>query len=88
MKNLNMRVHIEPAFTAEQWQLFTASMDCKNVAEKLNYELKIVVNGDSMSRAQIEQHMHQWMRKFAEYGAYDSEPIWFLQQVLDEIYGG
>lgn len=86
MKNLNMRVHIEPTFTAEEWQLFTASMDCAKVAEKLNYELKIVVNGGN-ERFQVEKHMEQWMRKFAEYGAYDSEPIWFLQQVLDEIYG-
>lgn len=86
MIGLNMRVHIEPAFTADDWQLYTASTDCSKVAEKLNYELKIIVNGGN-ERFQVEKHMHQWMQKFSEYGAYDSEPVWFLKQVLDEIYG-
>lgn len=86
MLALNMRVHIDPQFSADDWQLFTASMDCSKVAEKLNYELKIIVNGNN-ARVIVEKHMHQWMAKFAEYGANDSEPIWFLEQVLGEIYG-
>lgn len=86
MIGLNMRVHIEPAFTADDWQLFTASMDCAKVAEKLNYELKIIVNGGN-ERFQVEKHMEPWLQTFSAYGASDSEPRWFLKQVLDEIFG-
>ena len=83
---LNMHIQIDPQFSADDWQLLTRSMDCSKVAEKLNHELKIIVNGNN-ARSIVEKHMHQWMAKFAEYGANDTEPIWFLEQVIDEIYG-
>lgn len=81
-----MRVHIEPTFTADDWQLFTALPDCNAVAEKLNYELKIIVNSGS-ERFQVEKHMEPWLQRFSAYGASDSESRWFLKQVLDEIFG-
>jgi hypothetical protein len=85
IKNLNMVWTIDPQFTADQWKLYTASMDCNEAAKELNAALLAQVKS-GLNREQANVSMHNVMRKFAAYGAVDSEARWFLQDVLDEIY--
>jgi hypothetical protein len=86
IKNLNIVYKIDPQFTADQWQLYTASKDCTEASVELNEILRSRVNG-GLNREEVTQCMHRAMKKLSDYGAYDSEPTWFLENVLDVIYG-
>lgn len=86
IKNLNLTPTIRPSFTPEQWQLYTASVDCTHAARELNETLAEAVNAGN-SRSEVQQKMSVVMKKNAYFGACDSEPRWFLEDVLDEIYG-
>lgn len=88
MKNLEITrvVKIKALFTADQWQLYTSSMDCGNAADILNLTLNYHVN-QGHDRKTVESEMYKVMNQYSKYGATDSEPIWFLQDVLDRIYG-
>lgn len=75
-------------FSADQWELFTSTYargEIQNIADNLNrYLMELVNNG--YSRKDSEELMHTKMREFSKWGAYDSEPIRFLERVLDEVY--
>lgn len=86
MNNLGIRYNITAKFTASEWQLFTASMDCQDAANKLNAALEHAVNS-GWSRYEVEDYMDRVMVKLREFGAADSEPSYFLYEVLDRIYG-
>jgi hypothetical protein len=86
MKNIARQVKIYPKFSAGEWQLNTASRDCKPAADALNKALRLAVNTDGSTKDTAQEYMMSIMRQFAEYGAYDSEPIWFLRDVLTQVY--
>lgn len=88
MRNLQITraVKINAQFTAEQWQLFASSMDCSAAVDALNMTLNDQVNSGQNRRA-VESAMYKTMNQHSKYGATDSEPCWFLQDVLDRIYG-
>ena len=85
MRNLNMTVKIDPKFSAEDWQLYTASMKCTRVANSLNKSLKTLVNNGN-TREYVYDSMITIMAHYSNYGAYDTEPIWFLDCVLNQVY--
>ena len=57
----------------------------KIIASKLNAKLKECVNS-GFDQQQTEKIMINYMNKFSEYGAADSEPRSFLRLVLNKIY--
>ena len=85
MRNLNMTVKIDPKFSAEDWQLYTASMKCTRVANVLNSNLKKLVNA-GYGMDWVEREMHKVMVRYSSYGAYDTEPIWVLTDILNQVY--
>jgi hypothetical protein len=58
---------------------------CNNAAKALNYTLEKSVNA-GLNRDETQQAMNAVMHQFKDVGAYDSEPIYFLHYLLDEIY--
>ena len=75
-------------FSADQWELFTLSYprdEIENVANALNNALQDYVNNDYTKRETLSGMEHV-MKTYSKYGAYDSEPIYFLERVLEEIY--
>lgn len=89
MQGLTVSVQISAHFTADQWELYTASHPedvMATVAEELNTALSDAVNL-GLGRRAVEGRVHSVMIKNAKYGAADSEPIGFLQYVLDKVYG-
>ena len=79
-------VRVKVSFTAEQWQLYTASMPCGSAATTLNIELNQYVN-NGFTRAEVRTRMHVEMSRLRKTGAFDTEPRAFLETVLDEIFG-
>jgi hypothetical protein len=87
MRNLHVerKVKIDPSFDAEQWDIYTTMEDAEAVAEQLNKRLKFYVNS-GYDKSSVYEKMYETMQKYSGYGACDSEPIWFLNKVLSEIY--
>lgn len=86
MSKLNMSARIQPVFTGDDWGLYTASMDCSEAVNALNFALMFSVNigGD---REQVREHVDATMRQYDSFGSSDTEPRAFLEDVLDEIFG-
>lgn len=79
---------IEVAFTAHDWDLYEPdALFTAAVVGTLNRQLEACVNA-GMTKGQTLATMHALMCNFDEdTGATDSEPVAFLERVLDEIYG-
>jgi len=88
MKNLHVKriVKIEACFTAGQWQLYSDDqIIAACVAGELNREIERCVNL-GYAKEDTSRFVRSVMRQRAEFGADDTEPHRFLEQVLDEIY--
>ncbi len=75
-------------FSADQWGLLTATFprdEIEDVANRLNNQLNEYVN-DEYTVTEVRNGMHHYMLNCKNYGAYDTEPRNFLEQVLEEIY--
>ena len=75
-------------FSADQWELYTNAYprdEIQAVADDLNRCLQDLADGD-YPRGEALEYMHGKMKEYAKYGAYDSEPLYFLEDVLNEIY--
>lgn len=89
MINMSVKKHIEVDFTAEQWDLFThkySYQEVKKVADDLNRCLEQEYNAGK-SKMNVAMQVGNMMRSYSKYGANDSEPHWFLERVLNELYG-
>lgn len=86
MQNLTVQHKIKVEFTPEQWQLFTTRRGCKRVTKTLNTTLTRLVNSRKEC-FEVYRDMLGVMAKYHEYGAVDTEPVMFLEQALNTIYG-
>lgn len=89
MRNLTIRKHIKCEFTPNQWELYTHAFDeetLRAVALDLNESLEVLFNSGESKRFTLDTMLGE-LKKNKKYGACDSESIYFLQSVLDEIYG-
>ncbi len=77
---------IKATFTAEEWRLFTESMDCEYVTRILNEQL-VLSCGTHSDRNETEREMEGIMSQFSHFGASEAEPREHLTHVLDYIYG-
>jgi len=87
MENLKVRKNISVNFTGDQWELYTESMNCSAAVYTLNEYLEHLVNEGQYDKKTVLNKMFDKMKDFSSYGACDSEPIWFIQKVVEEIYG-
>ena len=89
MKNLSIRktLTIQCDFTADQWQLFTHSFEKEEIdliAMDLNRLLEHKVN-TGCDYSNTYKDMFDLMKKYSKYGACDSEPLYFLEDILEEL---
>ena len=90
MINLEVTRKITVDFTAEQWGLYTHSFpyrETANIARDLNESLEILFNDVNNSKAYVLMQMMNELKRFRKYGAADSEPMYFLERVVNELYG-
>lgn len=85
MRGLKKKVQIDASFSADDWQLYTSSLDCAMAASCLNAMLMALVNQGN-SRHEVEVGMSKEMSRLSKYGASDSEPRYVLECILDEVY--
>ncbi len=79
--------------TAEEWQLYTKSMDCSKATKAINSRLnafirqgrKKIATGnhhpEKVAKA-VESDMFYFMERYGKYGAIDTEPLNVLHKVI------
>lgn len=70
---------------ADDWQLFTASMNCTAAARALN-----IAASEGLSLPTREEAWKHWTTVsdlWAKYGAADSEPRWVMRDLMDQVFG-
>ena len=83
--SITKRVHMRVRLTAKDWQLYTASMDCEDAADALNdAATKALSCGDPKEAVKI---FSEARNKWAEFGAYDSEPGHEWADLFTEAFG-
>lgn len=90
MMNLEVTRKIKCDFTAEQWQLYTNSFpysETNRVAKDLNESLEVLYNDGRNQKAFVLMTMMNELKRFRKYGAADSEAMWFLERVVNQLYG-
>ncbi|CAB4195237.1 hypothetical protein UFOVP1298_5 [uncultured Caudovirales phage] len=85
MQNVSVSRTININLTAQQWQLYTATQDCEEVAEKLNRLVAVAINM-SPTRGIAAREVGRVLSAYANYGASDSEPIHVATMLLDEAF--
>jgi len=74
--------------TGDDWELYTASMKCERVARSLTAALKRAIEaveaGKTSSEA-MREHFDPVARKYADYGACDTEPTGLAGSILDRV---
>lgn len=75
--------------TAEDWELYTASMDCEVVAPLLTHALEKAIesaaSGDMTAHEALSEHFYPVARRYADWGACDTEPMGKAEAILDRI---
>jgi len=72
--------------TAEDWQLFTVSMDCTEAVTALNKTLEACINNHSPIY-RIKEIMADVMNTYSNFGASDTEPRGVLLDELERCLG-
>ena len=86
MQNLEIKLQITKLdLTAEQWDLFTNSMDCTEAANALNETFKAAFNSgrDAM---EIRTIMEIIQSNYSNYGAYDTEPTQVIEALIRKVF--
>ena len=70
----------------DDWALYTATMDCKQVADQLNNTFVACVN-QGLDKHQTFVKMNHAFNMFQSYGAADSDPRYVLDELLRTVFG-
>jgi hypothetical protein len=85
-------------YSADEWQLYSSSMDCTEAVKGLNYALRTSVDEfnksvrDGVSRkaafeAVMIGYMYPAMHKYMDFGATDTEPREFVHSLFEKTLG-
>lgn len=87
MNNLHIKraIRVQCHFTQSQWNLYDLGSVTSIVADALNREIERCINL-GYTKEDTSRFVRSVMRNYAEFGANDTEPHRFLEQVLEEIY--
>ena len=85
MRGVTKTTKISLSLTAEDWELFTYTMDCTGVAEAINKGVEKAIN-EATSAREAAGAGYAVLRKYADYGALDSEPLRCLDRIIEEVF--
>jgi len=88
MQNVIISKQATIRLTSDQWDLYTNSQlrECAVAADAINLAIENAFNA-GQSRDQVEWAALQTMQQYADQGAYDSEPLYMLERLLNELFG-
>ena len=81
-----------PTFSADKWDLYTYDDNkkmqkrCAKAASDLNKTFAGAVNSGK-TREEVYKDMMAVMTVYSDTGACDTEPMWLLHDMLEEVFG-
>lgn len=81
---MERQVHLN--LTADDWELYTESKDCTNAANAINEAIETAFNSGA-DLPTVRKAAWKVMHAYRFYGAEDSEPLWKLDHLLNQLYG-
>ncbi len=85
MKGLTISKQATLSLTADDWQLYTSMPGVNDVAMNMNLEVASLLNS-SATYAEFWSKENV-LKKYDNFGARDSEPMWVLEQIAAKFYG-
>lgn len=85
MNNVTIEKNVTITLTAEDWELYTASMDCGGAANAINQVIEASFNSGK-SKAEVMKAVLSMMKVYSKFGALDSEPLRKLDSLLSTLY--
>ena len=82
---ISIKKKVVLSLTADDWQLYTTSMNCKRPTIALNDTFEYWFNIGA-SREELMKYMYDVMNSWREYGTADSEPMHVLEKLADMVY--
>jgi len=79
-----VRVVKVDGYTAQEWGLYDRE-DAENLARGLSNAFSRIASEND--RDETKRLMLETMESYAEYGAADTEPRWFLDYLLGRVFG-
>lgn len=82
---ITIRRQVTVDLTADQWQLFTATMNCTQAAKALNRAAS-----EGLSLPTPREAWDHWCTisdLWANYGAADTEPRWVMRDLITQVFG-
>lgn len=85
-----IRIDVMVPDTASEWQLYAnepgAARAAKALAAGVRKVLKDKTAGTNLHQS-VKTHVFPVMSKYANFGAWDTEPMWVLRDTLAKAYG-
>ena len=86
MNGLTVTKRFAVTLTADQWELYTCSMDCSDAALQLNAGMTGILNS-GLGLSQSMRDAYHLLSQFRRYGATDSEPIRVAERLIEKAFG-
>lgn len=80
------KVTAQVNLSAEDWQLYTSSMDCEAAAQGLNRGIEDAI-GTSSTVNEAYKKFCKVANAFRAFGAADSEPQYVAEDILTKAFG-
>lgn len=75
--------------SADDWELYTCSMPCDEAAQALTAGLEKAIeacaSGDRTGYEALKEHFYPVARRYADWGACDTEPTGKAEAIIDRI---
>ncbi len=87
MRGLRITKQITVDMSADDWELYSSIPEAEEAAYEISKSIERAYNAGG-KRSEVEHSAMAVMRKYAELGAVDSEPLYHLRRILDKLYEG
>ena len=82
---IEIKKSVTLSFTADQYQLFFKD-GRDEAAMEINLALETAINA-GLDRRECYSAATKVCSKYSKLGAYDSEPLWLIENTLDKVFG-
>jgi len=86
MRNVIIKKAITLELTANDWDLYTSTLDCKTAAKVINVEIAAIINAAPNKDAAYLEAC-KVLELYSDFGANDTEPRYVLRNILAEFFG-
>jgi hypothetical protein len=86
--NVKVKSTVTVDLTPDEWQLYTSSFprqEIERIADFMNKRFNHAYN-QGCTKEELRKYMYEIMGLFDKYGAYDTEPLGVLEDLIEKIY--